>query len=125
MTVGPSSEITKAVIEVFAVRFLQRPTVLYLSESGNKVVARDENLAASIGLAIEADRDRYYLIPFAALWISAAIAIARLVKEFPIARIGAVVGTKGYCPLRSRKRRRTGRAAQRRRRSEDCGGRFP
>ncbi|HYW54527.1 MAG TPA: BsuBI/PstI family type II restriction endonuclease [Dongiaceae bacterium] len=31
--------------------------MLWLSESGNKVVARDENLAASIGLAIEADRD--------------------------------------------------------------------
>jgi hypothetical protein len=54
---GPSSEITKAVIEVFAPRFLQQPAVLFLSESGNKVVARDEGLAKSIGLMIKADKN--------------------------------------------------------------------
>jgi len=50
---GPSSVIAKAVIESFAVRFLKAPAVLWLSESGNKVVARDEVLASELGLVIE------------------------------------------------------------------------
>lgn len=54
---GPSSVISKAVVEDFAPAFLQVPAVLWLSESGNKVVARDDGIAASIGLKIEADRD--------------------------------------------------------------------
>jgi hypothetical protein len=54
---GPSSEITKAVIEVFAPRFLTQPAILFVSESGNKVVARDDELARSIGLAIKADKN--------------------------------------------------------------------
>lgn len=57
MKPGPSSEITKAVVEVFAPTFLADPAVLFLSESGNKVVARDDELARSIGLAIQADRN--------------------------------------------------------------------
>ena len=54
---GPSSVIAQAVIEVFSVRFLEKPAVLWLSESGNKVVARDDKLAAAIGLKIEADKN--------------------------------------------------------------------
>lgn len=54
---GPSSIITQAVIEVFATTFLETPAVLWLSESGNKVVARDDKLAGAIGLRIEADRN--------------------------------------------------------------------
>ena len=50
---GPSSFIAKAVIEVFAPRFLKNPAVLWLSESGNKVVARDESLADALGLKID------------------------------------------------------------------------
>jgi len=57
MKPGPSSEITKAVVEVFAPTFLADPAVLFLSESGNKVVTRDDELARSIGLAIQADRN--------------------------------------------------------------------
>lgn len=57
MTVGPSTTITKAVIEVFATKFLQRPAVLFVSESGNKVVSRDDALARSIGLNIQADKN--------------------------------------------------------------------
>lgn len=57
MKPGPSSEITKAVVEVFAPTFLADPAVLFLSESGNKVVARDDELARSIGLVIQADRN--------------------------------------------------------------------
>ncbi len=56
MEAGPSSVITKAVIEVFAPRFLDEPAVLWISESGNKVVQRDDALAASLGLRIAADR---------------------------------------------------------------------
>lgn len=54
---GPSSFITKAVVEVFSDRFLESPAVLWLSESGNKVVVRDESIANAIGLEIEADKN--------------------------------------------------------------------
>lgn len=54
---GPSSIISRAVIEVFASRFLEVPAVLWLSESGNKVISRDDQLAGRIGLHIEADRN--------------------------------------------------------------------
>jgi hypothetical protein len=57
MAPGPSSIITKAVVEDFAVRFLDQPGVILVSESGNKVVARDEALAKAIGLHIKADRN--------------------------------------------------------------------
>lgn len=54
---GPSSAITKAVVEVFALSFLGQPAVVFVSESGNKVVSRDDELARSIGLNIQADRN--------------------------------------------------------------------
>jgi hypothetical protein len=57
MAPGPSSVISKAVIEVFVPRFLTQPAILWLSESGNKVVARDDRIAAAIGLKIEADKN--------------------------------------------------------------------
>lgn len=50
---GISSVITKSVIEGFAPRFLIKPAVLWLSESGNKVVQRDDILARKIGLHID------------------------------------------------------------------------
>ena len=57
MTPGASTEIAKAVIEVFAPKFLEQPGVVFLSESGNKVVARDDDLAKSIGLNISPDKN--------------------------------------------------------------------
>ena len=54
---GPSSVISKSVIEEFATRFLASPAVLWLSESGNKVVARDDRLSEAVGLHIEADKN--------------------------------------------------------------------
>lgn len=54
---GPSSEITKAVIEMFAPAFLGAPAVVFISESGNKVVQRDDDLARRIKLNIKADKD--------------------------------------------------------------------
>lgn len=57
MAAGPSSVISKAVVEEFATRFLERPGVIWLSESGNKVVARDDELAQAIGLVIQPDRN--------------------------------------------------------------------
>lgn len=56
LAAGPSSVISKAVIEEFAPRFLHQPGVIVLSESANKVVARDDSLAREIGLAIPTDR---------------------------------------------------------------------
>ena len=57
MKPGPSSAISKAVLEVFASSYLGEPAVVFLSESGNKVVERDDELARSIGLAIQADKN--------------------------------------------------------------------
>ena len=56
LVAGPSSIITKAVVEEFSKKFLARAGVIFLSESGNKVVQRDEALARAIGLVIPADR---------------------------------------------------------------------
>ncbi len=53
---GPSSVITKAVVEEFTRRFLMKPGVIFLSESRNKTVARDDALARAIGIVISADR---------------------------------------------------------------------
>lgn len=44
-------------IEEFAPRFLETPAVVWLSESRNRVVARDDQLARDIGLTIQADRN--------------------------------------------------------------------
>ena len=55
MEPGPSSVISKAVVEEFASRFLERPGVILLSESRNKIVARDDELAQAIGLEIQPD----------------------------------------------------------------------
>lgn len=57
LAAGPSSIITKAVIELFATRFLTAPAVLWVSESGAKVVARDDELAAQLRLKISADKN--------------------------------------------------------------------
>ncbi len=54
---GPSSVISKAVVEDFAPRFLEQPGVIWLSESRNHVVARDDRLAQEIGLTIQPDRN--------------------------------------------------------------------
>ena len=56
MAPGPSSIISKGVLEDFAKRFLTQPAVLWVSESGAKVVARDDELARSLKLHITADR---------------------------------------------------------------------
>lgn len=53
---GASSVITKAVVEVFARRLLKDPAVLWISESGKKVIQRDDELAQTLGLKIEADK---------------------------------------------------------------------
>lgn len=57
MAAGPSSEITRSLIEDFAPRFLGNPAVLWVSESGEKVVAQDNELAAKLGLKIDVKRN--------------------------------------------------------------------
>ncbi|RYD74229.1 MAG: restriction endonuclease, partial [Verrucomicrobiaceae bacterium] len=54
---GPSSLISRAVIEVFAEQFLENPAVLWLSESSNKVAMKDLRMASAIGLDIEAQKN--------------------------------------------------------------------
>ena len=44
-------------IEEFAARYLEEPAVIWLSESRNRVVARDDALAQAIGLTIQTDRN--------------------------------------------------------------------
>lgn len=57
MAPGPSSDLSRHVIEVFAPRFLGAPAVIFLSESRDKVVSRDDELAKKIGLNILADKN--------------------------------------------------------------------
>lgn len=57
MEPGPSSVLSKAVVEDFAPRFLEQPGVVWLSESRNQIVARDDRLAQDIGLTIQPDRN--------------------------------------------------------------------
>lgn len=54
---GPSSLISKAVVENFALKFLEKPGVLWLSESAAKEDRRDADLAKALGINIEADRN--------------------------------------------------------------------
>lgn len=54
MADGPSSDIAKAVVEVFTTKFLQNAAVVLLSESQAKIVSRDEALIARLRLRIEA-----------------------------------------------------------------------
>lgn len=54
MSPGPSSEITKAVVEDFAKRYLDTPGVIWISESREKVITSDNELAKEVGLSIEA-----------------------------------------------------------------------
>jgi hypothetical protein len=56
MDLGPSSEITRAVIEEFAPRFMEKPGVIWVSESRKKMVARDDELARLVGLSIQTQR---------------------------------------------------------------------
>lgn len=51
MSVGASSDLTKALVEQFAPRFLARPAVIWLSESAQKVI--DPTLARTLGLNID------------------------------------------------------------------------
>jgi hypothetical protein len=57
LSIGPSSIISKAVIESFSKIFLENSVVLWLSESGNKVVTRDDELARRIGIEINVSED--------------------------------------------------------------------
>lgn len=52
MAPGPSSVVTKAVVEDFAVRFLIEPAIVLISEPGNKIIAEDDKVARSLGLEI-------------------------------------------------------------------------
>lgn len=56
LAAGKSSQIAKAVIEVFAPRFLQHPAVVWISESGKHVVMSDDALMKAIGLTIDAQK---------------------------------------------------------------------
>lgn len=87
---GPSSFISQAVVEVFAPRFLEQPAVLWLSESGNKVVLRDDRIAGAIGLKIEADKNLPDLI------------LADLGPKDPILLFVEVVATDGAITERRR-----------------------
>ncbi len=91
MAAGPSSLISKGVIEEFTRRFCEQPAVIWLSESGAKVVARDDALAASIGLNIDASK----LLP--------DIVLADLGPADPILVFVEVVATEGAMTTARRK----------------------
>jgi len=102
LALGPSSVISKAVIEEFSRRFLGQPGVIFLSESGNKVLKRDDVLANAIGLKIPADK----YLPDILLVLGARQELttsARLNWPMPRTRFGAVQGGgQRYHPRRRR-----------------------
>lgn len=53
MRAGPSTLITKAVVEEFARLFLREPGVILVSESAEKVIRRDDALARSLGFDLD------------------------------------------------------------------------
>jgi hypothetical protein len=83
MTHGPSTVIAKAVIETFASTFLEKPGVIFLSESKTKVVEKDDALAKRIGLHIQSDKN----LP--------DIVLADLGPEHPLLVFVEVVATDG------------------------------
>lgn len=48
-------------------------------------------VAFALAYSIEADRDRYYLLGFAVLWIASAAAIVRVVRDWPFLRVPATI----------------------------------
>lgn len=54
---GPSSILIKQVVEVFSKRYLLEPAFIFLSESRDKVVTQDEELAQTLGLQIQPERN--------------------------------------------------------------------
>ena len=83
MEPGPSSVISRAVVEEFAPRFLIQPAVIWLSESKSRVVSRDDDLAQEIGLEIQPDRNLPDLI------------LVDLGPEHPLLVFVEVVATSG------------------------------
>lgn len=53
LSAGPSSFIAKSVVEEFTKYFLSSPAVLWISESGKKVVVEDDVLLRDLGLEID------------------------------------------------------------------------
>lgn len=53
MEAGPSSILTKSVVEEFTKFHLKKPAVIWISESGNKVIAEDDEMMRSINLPID------------------------------------------------------------------------
>ena len=51
--VGPSLAITKAVVEIFAPRFLETPRVAWISDSASKQPFRDAPLERAIGIVLD------------------------------------------------------------------------
>lgn len=57
LAAGPSSVISKAVIEEFAPRYMTTAGVLWLSESASKVAEADVDLTSTLGLSISPDKN--------------------------------------------------------------------
>lgn len=99
---GPSSELARAVVEVFAPRFLAQPAVLLLSESAQKATYRDEELLRATGLRIEIatalpDLVLMDLEPNPPLLVFVeCVATAGVVHEARRAALAAVAEASGY-----------------------------
>jgi hypothetical protein len=48
-------------------------------------------VAFALAYSIEADHDRYYLVAFAVLWVASGVAIVRIVRDWSIVRIPAMI----------------------------------
>lgn len=91
MRPGPSAPITKAVVEVFAPRFLRDPAIVALSDSGDKVFDVDIARVRHIGLHIRPNQDLPDVI------------IVDLGRDEPLLVFVEVVATDG--PISERRKR--------------------
>lgn len=64
MNAGPATDISKAVIEVFAPTFLGKPSVMFCRQSRNEAVAKGTELIRAMGLTPAADEDLPEIVLF-------------------------------------------------------------
>lgn len=56
MVSGPSSELTKAVVEQFTKLYMKVPGVIMVSESANKLLMKDDDICRALGICIDVSK---------------------------------------------------------------------
>ena len=56
MSVGPSSELAKAVVEQFTKHFMKEPVVILISESARKLLMKDDEMCQAVGFNVDVSK---------------------------------------------------------------------